>query len=98
MSLCCILVLIGMLFATSRAYVHHISTLMRLNAIKVNWNKFWNYNMRKVGQNSLKKYAKSHSNAFKWPSIATSCVSWILTHLYSLIKYVNVLYMQLKDT
>ena len=71
---------------------------MRLNAIKVTWNEFWHYNMRKVGQNSLKKHAKSHSNAFKLQSIATSSVIWILTHLYSLDKYVNVLYMQLKSS
>ena len=35
-----ILVLIGVLIASSRAYIHHICTLMRLNAIKVTWNEF----------------------------------------------------------
>ena len=51
MRLGCILVLIGVLFAFSRAYIHHTSTLMRLNGIKVTWNEFCHYNMRKVGQN-----------------------------------------------
>ena len=55
MRLGCSLVLIGVLFASSRAYIHYTSTLMRLNAIKVTWNEFWHYNMHKVGQNSLKK-------------------------------------------
>ena len=41
MSLGCIFVLIGVLFASSRSYIHHISTLMRLNAIKVTSNEFW---------------------------------------------------------
>ena len=55
--------------------------------------------MRCVGRNSLKKkYANSHSNVFKLQSIATSSVIWILTRLYSLDKYVNVLYMQLKSS
>ena len=36
-----ILILIGVLFASSRAYIRHMSTLMRLNAIKVTWNVFW---------------------------------------------------------
>ena len=58
MRLRCILVLIGVLFASSRAYIHHTSTLMRMNAIKVNWNEFWHYNMRNVVQNLLKKQAK----------------------------------------
>ena len=53
--------------------------------------------MRKVGHNSSKKHAKSHSNAFQLQSIVTSNVIWILTQLYSLDKYVNVLYMQLKS-
>ena len=53
--------------------------------------------MRKVGQNSLEKHAKSHSNAFKVQSFTTSSVIWIFTHLYSLDMYVNVLYMQLKS-
>ena len=83
-----------MLFASSRAYIHHTSTLMRLNAIKVTWNKFCHYNMRKVGQNLLKKHAKGNSNVFKLQSIANSSIIWILAHLYSLDKYVNVLYMQ----
>ena len=30
-----ILLLIGVLFSSSRTYIHHVSTLMRLNAIKV---------------------------------------------------------------
>ena len=98
MRLYCILVLIGVLFAFSRAYFHRTSTLIRLNAIKITWNEFWHYNMRKVGQNSLEKHVKSHSNAFKLQSIATSSVIWILTHLYSLDKYVNVLYMKLKSS
>ena len=51
-----------MLFAVSRAYIHHTSNLMRMNVIKITWNEFWHYNMRKVGQNSLKQHAKSHSN------------------------------------
>ena len=51
MRLGCILVLIGVLFASSRADIHHISTLMRMNAIKVKWNVFWHYIMCKVGQN-----------------------------------------------
>ena len=70
----CILVLIGVLFASLRAYIYHTSTLMRLNAIKFTWNEFWYYNMYKVVQNSMKKQAKSHSNAFKSQSIASSCV------------------------
>ena len=98
MHLGCILVLIGVLFTSSHAYIHHTTTIMRLNGIKVTWNEFWYYNMPKVGQNSLKKYAKSHSYAFKSQSIATSSVIWILTHLYSLDKYVNVHYMQLKSS
>ena len=67
---------------------------MRMNAIKVARTEFWHYNMRKVVQNLLKKHAKSHSYAFKLQSIATSSVILILTHLYSLDKYVNVLYVQ----
>ena len=47
-----ILVLIGVLFAFSRAYIHRTSTLMRLNAIKLTCNEFWHYNMPKVCQNS----------------------------------------------
>ena len=64
-----ILVLIVVLSASPRAYIHRTSTLMRLNAIKVTWNEFWHYNMCKVGQNLLKKYAKIHSNTFKMQSI-----------------------------
>ena len=56
------------------------------------------YTPSKVGKNSLKKHAKSHSDAFKLQSIATSSVIWMLTQLYSLDKYVNVLYMQLKSS
>ena len=52
----------------------------------------------KIGQNSLKKLAKSHSDAFKLQSIATSSVIWIITHLYTFDKYVNVLYMQLNSS
>ena len=58
MRLGCILVLIGVLFASSRANIHHISTLM-LNAIEVTLNESWQYNMRKLNQNSLKKHAKN---------------------------------------
>ena len=76
-----------MLFASSRAYILHISTLMRLNAIIVTCNEFRPDIMRKLGPKSLKKHAKSHSNAFKLESIATSNVIWILTHLNSLDKY-----------
>ena len=54
--------------------------------------------MRKLDQNSLKKHAMRHSKSFELQSIATSNVIWILTHLYSLDKYVNVLYMQLKSS
>ena len=54
MRLGCIFVLIEVLFASSRDYIHHICTLMRINAIKVTWNVFWHYIMRNVGQNSLK--------------------------------------------
>ena len=54
MCLGCILVPISVLFASSRAYNQHTITLMRMNAIKVAWNEFWHYNMRKLGQNSLK--------------------------------------------
>ena len=55
MRLGCILrVIIGVLFASLRAYIHHTSTLTWMNAIKVTWNEFWHYNMRKIGQNSLK--------------------------------------------
>ena len=97
MRLDCILVLIGVLFASSRDYIHHISSLMRMNVVNVAWNEFWHYNMRKVGQNSFKKHAKSDSNAFKLQSIATSTVVWIVIHLYSLYMYVSVLYMQLKS-
>ena len=93
-----ILVLSGVLFASSRDYIHHISTLMRLNAIKVTWNEFWHHNMRKVGQNLFNKHARNHSNALKLQSIATSSVFWNLTHLYSSDKYVKVLYMQLKSS
>ena len=75
-----------MLFASAHAYIHRISTLMQLNAIKVTCNEFWHYNMRKLGESSLKKHAKSHSNAFKLQYIATSCVIEILNHLYSLDK------------
>ena len=71
---------------------------MRMNAIKVIWNEFCHYNMRKVGQNSLKQHNKSHSNAFKFQFIANSSVIWILTHLYLLDKFVNVLYMQVKSS
>ena len=71
---------------------------MRMYAIKVTWNVFWHYNMRKVGQNLLKEHAMSHSIAFKLLSIATSSVIWILTHLCSLDKYVNILYTQLKSS
>ena len=90
MCLGCILVQIGVLFASPRAYIPLISVLMRLNAIKVIWNEFSHYNMHKVGQNSLKKHAKSHSNSFKLQSIATSSVIWILTHSYSMDKYIKV--------
>ena len=69
-----------------------------MNAIKVTWNEFLQYNMHKIGQNSLKKHAKSHSNTFKLQSIATSSVIRILTHLYSLNKYVNTPYMQIKSS
>ena len=93
-----ILVLYGVLFASSRAYIHHTSKPMRLNAIKVTWNEFWYYNMRKVGQNSLKKHAWSHSNAFKLSCTATSIVIWMITHLCSSEKYVNVLYKQFKSS
>ena len=58
----------------------------------------WHCNKCKVDQNLLKKHAKSHSDAFKSQSIATSSVIWILNHLYSFDKYVNVLYMQLKSS
>ena len=54
--------------------------------------------MRKLDQSSLKKHAKSYSNAFKLQTIAIPSVIWILTHLYLLDKYVNVLYMQLKSS
>ena len=58
MRLGCILVLIGVLFASLRPYIHHRSTLIQLNGIIVTWNEFWHYNMRKVGENSLKKNDK----------------------------------------
>ena len=93
-----ILLLIWVLFASSRTYIHHTSTLIWLNAIKVTWNEFWYYNMRKVSQNSLKKHVRSHSNAFKLQSTATLVVIGILTHLYSWEKYVNVLYKHFKSS
>ena len=40
MRLGCILVVIGVLFAFSPAYIHRTSTLMRMNAIIVSWNEF----------------------------------------------------------
>ena len=65
MHLDCILVLSGVLFAYPHAYIRHQITLMWLRAIKVSWNEFSHCNIRKVGQNSFKKHAKSHSNMFK---------------------------------
>ena len=54
--------------------------------------------MRKVDQNLMKKHTKSHSNAFQLQYRSISSVILILTHLHSLVKYVNVLYMQLKSS
>ena len=53
--------------------------------------------MRKLGPNYL-KHAKSHSNAFQLQYMSISSVIWILNHLYSLYKYVNIHYMQLKSS
>ena len=125
MRLGCILVLIGVLFASSRAYIQHTSPLMRMNAFglhfstnwsviciftrlysshkyfnaaKCNWSHFeWVLASQYALSRSkfIEKHTNSHSNEFKLQSIATSSVIWILTHLYSLDKYINVLYMQL---
>ena len=54
--------------------------------------------IRNIGQNSLKKHAKSLSSAFKLQSIATSSFIWMITHLYSLDMYVDILCMQLKSS
>ena len=59
MILGCILVIIGVLFASSRSYIHPISILMQMNAIKVTENEFWHYNVLKVRQNSLKNMLRA---------------------------------------
>ena len=82
MRLGCILVLIRVLFASSRAYIHHINPLTRLNAIIVTWNEFWHYGKCKVGQNSLKKTCKT---PFKCLPIASYCNFKCCLDLNSLI-------------